>query len=346
MRNSVLEMSRAVRRRLQRVVKKCRDVDHVRRAQGLLTLRALGGNVSAAARACGASRRALRQWRALYEAGGEQAIAPKPRGREDWKATAALLQQLSELVGTDPTGLGYLRSRWSSELLALELGRRAAVAVHATTIRRWLARMSIVWRRARPTLHIADARKQEKMRAIRLALRRASTREEVFYVDEADIDLNPRIGASWTPRGQQPTVPTPGKNRKCYVAGALNARTGKVIWVEHTHKNTELVLRLLQALLRGYRRARHLRLILDNYVIHRSRMLAGWLARHRRIQLLFQPVYHPWVNRIERLWKQLHDTVTRNHCHKSLDKLMTAVRRFMRMCQPFPGSAPTLATAS
>ncbi|MEZ5445379.1 MAG: IS630 family transposase [Gammaproteobacteria bacterium] len=343
---SVLEMSRPVRRRLQRVVKKSRNVDHVRRAQGLLRLHAVGGNVSAAAQMCGASRRALRQWRALYEAGGERAIAPKPRGREDWKATTALLQQLSALVRTDPTGLGDLRSRWSSELLALELKRRGAVEVHATTIRRWLAGLGIVWRRARPTLHIADARKQQKMRAIRSALRRASALEEVFYVDEADIDLNPRIGASWTPRGQQPTVPTPGKNRKCYVAGALNARTGRVIWVEHTHKNTELFLRLLQALLRSYRRARRLQLIVDNYVIHRSRMLASWLARHRRVRLLFQPAYHPWVNRIERLWKQLHDTVTRNHRHRDLSKLMTAVRRFMRVCQPFPGNAPALATAS
>jgi transposase len=162
-------------------------------------------------------------------------------------------------------------------------------------------------------------------------------------VDEADIDLDPRIGASWGPRGQQVTVPTPGKNRKCYVAGALNARTDKVIWVEHTRKDTELFLRLLQALLRGYRRARRLQLIVDNYVIHRSGMLAGWVARHRRVRLLFQPAYHPWVNHIERLWKQLHDTVTRNHRCKSLGTLMTAVRRFMRECQPFPGSAPGLA---
>ncbi len=178
------------------------------------------------------------------------------------------------------------------------------------------------------------------MRAIRSALRRASAREEVFYVDEADIDLNLRIGASWTPRGQQLTVPTPGRNRKCHVAGALNVRTGKVIWVEHTRKDTELFLRLLEALLRGYRRARRLQFIVDNYVIHRSRMLAGWLARHRRVRLLFQPAYHPWVNHIERLWKQLHDTVTRNHRCKSLDKLMAAVRQFMRVCNPSRAMRP------
>ena len=147
---------------------------------------------------------------------------------------------------------------------------------------------------------------------MRRALRQAGPSEEVFYVDEADIDLNPRIGPVCMPRGEQMTVPTPGKNRKHYMAGASNARSGQVIWVEHLSKSSELFLRLLEALLRGYRRARRLCLILDNYIIHRSRMVNRWLARHPRVKLLFQPVYHPWVNRIGRLWKQLHNTVTRN----------------------------------
>lgn len=160
------------------------------------------------------------------------------------------------------------------------------------------------------------------MRAIKRALRRASVRDEVFYVDEADIDLNPRIGPTWTPRGVQQTVVTPGQNRKRYVAGALNARTGRVLWVEHAAKNSELFLRLIEALTRAYRRARRLFLILDNYRIHDSRVVRSWLAHHPRIKPLFQPAYHPWVNCIERLWKQLHDAVTRNHRCTSLEHLM------------------------
>jgi putative transposase len=147
-----------------------------------------------------------------------------------------------------------------------------------------------------------------------------------------------------TPRGQQATVATPVKNRKCYVARALNARTGKVIWVEHTSKSSELFLRLLEALLRGYRCATRLHLIVDNHVIHRSRIVEGWLKQDPRGRLLFQPAYHPWVNRIERLWKQLHNTVTRNHCCTSLEKLMKAVKRFIAVCQPLPSSAPAVAT--
>ncbi len=51
------------------------------------------------------------------------------------------------------------------------------------------------------------------MQAIRRVLSRASAAEEVFYVEEADIDLNLRIGPAWMPRGEQMTVPTPGKNK-------------------------------------------------------------------------------------------------------------------------------------
>ena len=50
---------------------------------------------------------------------------------------------------------------------------------------------------------------------------------EVFYVDEADVDLNPRIGSGWMRRGQQTAVPTPGQNQKHYIGGALHAHTGQ-----------------------------------------------------------------------------------------------------------------------
>ena len=131
------------------------------------------------------------------------------------------------------------------------------------------------------------------MRAIRRVLARASADEEVFYVDEADIDLNRRIGPAWMPKGEQMTVPTPGKNRKHYIASALNARTGAVVWTEHTAKTSELFLRLLEALLATYRRARRLYLIADNYIIHKSRVTLGWLARHPKIQLVISPPTTP-----------------------------------------------------
>ena len=77
-----------------------------------------------------------------------------------------------------------------------------------------------------PALRIRDLHKDEKMAAIHTALDECSTEHPVFYEDEVDIHLNPKIGADWQLRGQQKRVITPGQNEKYYLAGALHCGTG------------------------------------------------------------------------------------------------------------------------
>ncbi|GAB1045193.1 MAG: hypothetical protein SPiBPW_35630 [Shewanella algae] len=69
------------------------------------------------------------------------------------------------------------------------------------------------------------------MALINQALEQCSVEHPVFYGDEVDIDLNPKIEAGWMPKGQQKRVITPGCNRKHYLAGALHSRTGTVLYV-------------------------------------------------------------------------------------------------------------------
>jgi hypothetical protein len=75
-----------------------------------------------------------------------------------------------------------------------------------------------------------------------------------------------------------------------------------------------------------------------NFGIHDSRLARAWISHHSRFRLLFHPAYHLWGNVIERLWKAMHDTVTRNHRYTTLDQSMRAVRRFLKVAQLFPGS--------
>ncbi len=65
------------------------------------------------------------------------------------------------------------------------------------------------------------------MAVIHKALDECSAEHPVFYEDEVDIHLNPKIGADWQLRGQQKRVVTPGQNEKYYLAGALHSGTGK-----------------------------------------------------------------------------------------------------------------------
>ena len=343
--HSVTEMRRGIRRRLRRIVQKSADKDYARRALAILRLYEMQGCVTAVAESICAARSSVQTWRSLYESYGEEGLVPQPRGRPEWKTSEAALTALAQLLDSTPHDHGYLRSRWSSELLALVLHKQIGLEVHATTVRRWLKRLRYGWRRARPTLFIRDPRKLQRLQAIAAALADTTPGTEVFYMDEADINLNPRIGHGWMLRGQQTAVPTPGKNRKTYLAGALHAHTGRVVIVEGERKNSLLFIHLLYHLKRTYRAARRIILILDNYKVHSSALTQRWLARNPKFQLRFQPAYHPWVNRIERLWKQLHDTVTRNHRQPTLPDLMQAVRRFLFACQPFPGQQPALTTA-
>jgi transposase len=170
-------------------------------------------------------------------------------------------------------------------------------------------------------------------------VKKASPKREVFYLDEADVDLNPRIGFAYMKKGHQPLVITPGKNRKQYLAGALNARTGSLVYTVGERKNSSLFISLLERLQSTYRRAESLHLVLDNYIIHKSRQTLSWMGKFgSRIILHFLPPYSPESNVIERLWKQMHDHVTRNHRHTTMESLMQAVFQFLRVVQPFPGT--------
>lgn len=140
-------------------------------------------------------------------------------------------------------------------------------------------------------------------------------------------------------RGEQPLVLTPGKNVKHYIAGALNCRTGRVLYSDGPSKNSDLFIALLDKLHHSYRRPQVIHLILDNYVIHKSRKTMEALEKlGPRIQLHFLPPYSPEHNAIERLWKQMHDNVTRNHRHKTMAQLLENVKVFLHDAQPFPGT--------
>ena len=94
-----------------------------------------------------------------------------------------------------------------------------------------------------------------------------------------DVRLNPKIGRDWMPRGHRRVVVTPGQNRKRFVAGALNALTGKLTWVGGTSKASLLFQALVWKLAAEYRGARRIHIILDNYVIHSSRSTQRFLAQ-------------------------------------------------------------------
>lgn len=136
---------------------------------------------------------------------------------------------------------------------------------------------------------------------------------------------------------------TSGQNEKYYIAGALHSGTGNVSYVGGSSKSSGLFISLLKHLKATYRRAKSITLIVDNYIIHKSRETQRWLKQNPKFSVIYQPVYSPWVNHVERLWQALHDTITRNHQCRSMCQLLKKVRHFMKTVSPFPGGKHGLA---
>ena len=147
------------------------------------------------------------------------------------------------------------------------------------------------------------------------------------WEDEADIDLNPRIGADWTLPGEQRTVMTPGKNVKRYFAAAMDAASDRLVWVKGQKKHSRLFIELLKKLLVAYADRKVIHVVLDNYSVHSSKQTRTWLEQFGgKIRLHFLPPYDPDDNRIERkVWREMHANVTTNHRCTSIEWLCKEV---------------------
>ena len=338
-RSRVLQVARGVKRRLQRVVSKTRDAGERVRAT-ILLLYAEGRSSAEIAAAVRYDVSAVRKVRQRFEAIGEAAVGDGRRTARPRVIDEDSLEALRAILVATPAQIGSPRPTWTRELLVMALEETTGLSVSLSTMSRMLRRAGARHGMAKPIVlcHWPKARRQRRLREIRALVASAPQREAVLYSDEVDIHLNPRIGRDWMLPGQQRRVLTPGKNAKHYIAGALDARTGAIHWVEHGTKTTHLFLLMLERLVDAYPEAPKIHVILDNYVIHKTRTVEAWLRSDlgKRVRLHFLPPYCPDHNRIERLWRDLHANVTRNHRHTVLDALMDDVARWLNQAGPWP----------
>ncbi|WP_324034803.1 helix-turn-helix domain-containing protein, partial [Aeromonas caviae] len=104
----------------------------------------------------GAARSTIGRWLRWYRDEGVGALEALPAGRAPILPVAKIVTLLVLLMQFSPQDFGYQRSRWCTELLAIKINRLMGLNMAASTLRRWLPRMGIVWRRPVPTLRIKD----------------------------------------------------------------------------------------------------------------------------------------------------------------------------------------------
>lgn len=250
----------------------------------------------------------------------------------------SLRRSLLALLRQSPAREGWCRTRWSCDALALSFEARRGLRVSAETVRRWLHGLGWRWKRTKLVAKDNDEQRAPKLAQIRLAWETLRPREVLLFADELDIQLLPKTGYQWMPKGTQIEVLTPGKNEKQYLAGAWDLRTGVVHYRCGPRKTNVLFRDLLDTLELRYpaRRYDRISVVVDNYNIHKAQAVERWLAAHPRFALLWLPTYCPRANPIERIFGDTHDKVTRNHKRKRLRDLVADVCRHLNRNGPWP----------
>jgi transposase len=284
----------------------------------------------------------IARWKRRFERCGVAGLLEERRGRKETAAgplgvwAATVVRWTLKLT---PKFFGLVRSRWSCEALVLVLLETYQVKVSRETVRRWLARGRIVWRRPRPALGPKDPQRRKKLAELREFLGNLPPDEAAVFQDEVDVNSNPKIGCMWMRKGKQAQVLTPGTNQKKYLAGSLDWRSGKLVATPGDRRDARLFVAHLDDLRRRYRHCHVIHVICDNARFHTSagsKLVKQYLERWgHRIVLHYLPAYSPDANPIERVWWRMHERVTRNHRCLDLDELLDQVFRWLEEQKTF-----------
>jgi transposase len=272
-------------------------------------------------------------WESWAEGEGaeEKGLRPRP------VLSPALKRSVLGILKSAPRLCGWCRTRWSCATVALELFVRRRITVSSETVRRWLHELGWGWKRAKLRAKDDDPERVEKLARIRVAFEQLRAGAALFFADELDINLLPKVGYQWMPKGEQVEVLTPGTNEKRYLAGALDMTTGTITQCVWYRKQTGLFLELLDTLDRTHPAPlfTQLTVVVDNAKLHKAKKVQQWLAAHPRFALLYLPTYCPDANPIERAFGDVHDKCTRNHTRQRMWHLVRDVKQHLRVNGPW-----------
>jgi len=157
-----------------------------------------------------------------------------------------------------------------------------------------------------------------------------------YYADEFNVSWLPTLQAMWSPKGQQVMIPTPGQPTKHYGLGSVNYYTGETEVIFRKRKRRCEIAELLERLIQKHPTGT-IYVAWDNASTHEDDEVEAVVrAAAGRLILLYLPTYSPWLNPIERLWRQFRREVTHCELFETVKALLAASADFFRRCNQTP----------
>lgn len=219
--------------------------------------------------------------------------------------------------GTRPNEVHPSAARWSLARIraSFEPLRRCSLAAISKLLRAYGVRE----RQGRAQYYSPDPDYLRKEACLLEALGQVAAHpgsQVALFLDEMSHTRWPDPSSHWCPEAP---VPRPLAQRKesryqrYRVVGALDAMTGRVCYLHDSRISREVFSRFLRQLDQAYPQAETIYLVWDNWPVHHSEIVKQALASLPRMRVVPLPTYAPWLNPIEKLWRNFRQEIDYLH---------------------------------
>jgi transposase len=238
---------------------------------------------------------------------------------------------VTQLLHQAPSEHGIARTRWRLQDIQQTvswLTTKSIAAVCQTMSRFGLSRRQVL-----RFVHSPDPEYHSKWQAIEQAQQQAADQPQqvtLLYGDEVTYYRSPTAAPVYHEQGQrQPRIyQHPGPNTQTRLLGALDAMTGRVLYLQRSTVGMEALIAFAPQLRQAYPDTPTVYLVLDNWPVHKLPEVLAAFAK-AQITLLFLPTYASWLNPIEKLWRYLRQQVLHAHPHAAQ---LAQLRQEVRNC--------------
>jgi len=255
-------------------------------------------------------RSSIYDWLKLFDRGGYDALDTRKAPGMTAIVTPEMESWLKEIIiSSTPEQYGYDTELWTSAILADLLNKQFDINIQPATVNQHLKKIGISYQK--PSYVASEQNPNEVKKFIneefpKIQKLAEEINADIFFEDEAGIDLRQHSGRTWGAIGKTPKISATDKRGSYNILCVVSSDGTLRFSIKDGTINEDVFIGFLQQLLRG--RDRPIILIMDNVPFHKSKKVRNFVESHSdKIRIFFLPAYSPALNPTEQAWEEVKD---------------------------------------
>ncbi len=150
-------------------------------------------------------------------------------------------------------------------------------------------------------------------------------------------------GLCWGDPKDPPVIKTNTGRQRLNILGAYNPDTYSFVHLTGEENcDAQRVIEYFNVIMKVYRRAPAIVLVLDNASYFKAEIVSKWLEEHPKLKLEFLPPYAPNLNLIERFWRFVKEHLVKNTYYKKYKTFRAKVFQFLNHVDEYTNELETL----